>query len=125
MGYLKITDVLFCYRHDCPTWVSCLAHFHKNIVLPFQVLEETGFDISSLINPNDYIESLIHEQTVRLYIIGGIQRDTKFEPKTRNEIKAVEWFPIADLPNSRKDLTPKVKMGVGANSFFMVVPFIK
>lgn len=125
MVYLKITNFLFGYRHDLPHPLSCLVHFLKNIVLPFQVLEETGFDISSLINPNDYIESLIHEQTVRLYIIGGIQRDTKFEPKTRNEIKAVEWFPIADLPNSRKDLTPKVKMGVGANSFFMVVPFIK
>uniref|UniRef100_A0A1B6I4Q5 m7GpppN-mRNA hydrolase n=1 Tax=Homalodisca liturata TaxID=320908 RepID=A0A1B6I4Q5_9HEMI len=90
-----------------------------------EVLEETGFDISSLINPNDFVESLVQEQLVRLYIISGIPQDTKFEPKTRNEIKAVEWFPIADLPCSKKDLTPKVKMGVSANSFFMVLPFIR
>uniref|UniRef100_A0A1B6MNL8 m7GpppN-mRNA hydrolase n=1 Tax=Graphocephala atropunctata TaxID=36148 RepID=A0A1B6MNL8_9HEMI len=90
-----------------------------------EVLEETGFDISNLIDANDYVESLVQEQLVRLYIISGIPRETKFEPKTRNEIKAVEWFPIADLPCSKKDLTPKVKMGVSANSFFMVLPFIR
>lgn len=52
-------------------------------------------------------------------------RDTKFQPRTRNEIKACEWFAVADLPNSKKDNTPKVKMGVNANSFFMVLPFMK
>ncbi|XP_034833496.1 m7GpppN-mRNA hydrolase [Maniola hyperantus] len=90
-----------------------------------EVLEETGFDISGLINKQDYIEALIHDQIVRLYIIGYIPRDTKFQPMTRNEIKACEWFPIADLPANRKDMTPKVKMGVGPNAFFMVLPFVK
>jgi len=90
-----------------------------------EVLEETGFDISNLINPSEYIEASIHEQLIRLYIIPGVPQDIKFEPKTRNEIKAVEWFPIADLPCNKKDLTPKVKMGVSANSFFMVLPFIR
>jgi len=90
-----------------------------------EVLEETGFDISSYINPTDFVEASVHDQVVRLYIIGGIPKETKFEPKTRNEIKAVEWFPIADLPCSKKDLTPKVKIGVSANSFFMVLPFIR
>ncbi|CAH2238804.1 jg7738 [Pararge aegeria aegeria] len=68
---------------------------------------------------------MIHDQIVRLYIIGYIPRDTKFQPRTRNEIKACEWFPIADLPANRKDMTPKVKMGVGPNAFFMVLPFVK
>lgn len=90
-----------------------------------EVLEETGFDISNLINKQDYIEAMIHDQIVRLYIIGYISRDTKFQPRTRNEIKACEWFPIADLPANRKDMTPKVKMGVGPNAFFMVLPFVK
>lgn len=90
-----------------------------------KVLEETGFDISGLINKQDYIEALIHDQIVRLYIIGYIPRDTKFQPRTRNEIKACEWFPIADLPANRKDMTPKVKMGVSPNAFFMVLPFVK
>lgn len=92
---------------------------------PFQVLEETGFDISKLINKNDFIEATIHEQIVRLYIIGYIPRDTKFQPRTRNEIKACEWFPLADLPANKKDMTPKLKMGVSPNAFFMVLPFVK
>jgi len=90
-----------------------------------EVLEETGFDITTFIDPNLYLESVIHEQLVRLYIIMGISMGTKFQPRTRNEIKACEWFPIADLPNSKKDSTPKLKMGVNPNAFFMVLPFIK
>ncbi|XP_032685608.1 m7GpppN-mRNA hydrolase isoform X1 [Odontomachus brunneus] len=90
-----------------------------------EVLEETGFDISNLIDKNEYIESAINDQVVRLYIISGVQQDTKFQPKTRKEIKNVEWFDVADLPNNKKDMTPKVKIGVGPNAFFMVVPFVK
>ncbi|XP_053611253.1 m7GpppN-mRNA hydrolase [Plodia interpunctella] len=90
-----------------------------------EVLEETGFDISKLINKNDYIEATIHDQIVRLYIIGYIPRDTKFQPRTRNEIKACEWFALSDLPSNKKDMTPKLKMGVSPNAFFMVLPFVK
>ncbi|XP_014207360.1 m7GpppN-mRNA hydrolase [Copidosoma floridanum] len=90
-----------------------------------EVLEETGFDISNLIDKNDYIESVINEQLVRLYVISGVQKDTKFQPKTRKEIKNVEWFELEHLPNNKKDMTPKVKMGVGPNAFFMVVPFVR
>lgn len=90
-----------------------------------EVYEETGFDITEYIDPNFYFESIINDQLVRLYVITGISLKTKFQPRTRYEIKACEWFPIADLPNSKKDNTPKVKMGVNANSFFMVLPFVK
>lgn len=98
---------------------------NNNLIPNFQVLEETGFDISKLINKNDYIETMMHEQVVRLYIIGYIPRETKFAPKTRNEIKACEWFALADLPTNKKDVTPKVKMGISPNAFFMVMPFVK
>ncbi|XP_045500937.1 m7GpppN-mRNA hydrolase-like [Colias croceus] len=90
-----------------------------------EVLEETGFDITNLMNKQDFIEATIHDQIVRLYIVAYVPRDTKFQPRTRNEIKACEWFPIADLPANRKDMTPKVKMGVSPNAFFMVLPFVK
>lgn len=90
-----------------------------------EVLEETGFDISDFIDKNEYIESIINDQLVRLYIISGVQKDTKFQPKTRKEIKNVEWFDLENLPNNKKDMTPKVKIGVGPNAFFMVVPFVK
>ncbi|XP_011299146.1 m7GpppN-mRNA hydrolase isoform X1 [Fopius arisanus] len=90
-----------------------------------EVLEETGFDISKLIDKNEYIESTINDRLVRLYIITGVQKETKFQPRTRKEIKSVEWFSLMDLPNNPKDMTPKVKMGVGPNAFFMVVPFVR
>ncbi|XP_018330776.1 m7GpppN-mRNA hydrolase [Agrilus planipennis] len=90
-----------------------------------EVLEETGFDISNYIDPDLYFESIINEQLVRLYVIKGISMETEFKPRTRCEIKACEWFPIVDLPNNKKDNTPKVKMGVSPNAFFMVLPFIK
>jgi mRNA-decapping enzyme subunit 2 len=93
--------------------------------LIFQVLEETGFDISKMIDEKEYIESTINEQLVRLYIISGIPHDTKFQPRTRYEIKSIEWFSVAELPSSKKDNTPKFKTGVGPNALFMVMPFIK
>ena len=78
-----------------------------------------------MIDENDYIEATVNEQTVRLYVISGVNENIKFQPRTRNEIKNVEWFMISDLPTNKKDMTSKAKIGVGPNSFFMVLPFIK
>lgn len=55
-----------------------------------QVREETGFDISALINENDFIETTFNEQLARLYIVPGVPKDAKFEPQTRGEIKVSE-----------------------------------
>ncbi|XP_006814142.1 m7GpppN-mRNA hydrolase-like [Saccoglossus kowalevskii] len=90
-----------------------------------EVLEETGFNISNYIDENEYIEERINEQIVRLYIIPYVPDDTKFQPKTRNEIKSVEWFLVDDLPCHKRDSTPKVKLNMSANNFFMVIPFVK
>lgn len=75
--------------------------------------------------PEEYLESVVNDQLVRLYIIKNIPRSTEFKPRTRCEIKACNWFAIADLPNNKKDSTPKVKIGVSSNAFFMVFPFVK
>lgn len=90
-----------------------------------EVHEETGFDISNYTDPECYFEQFIRDQKVRLYIVQNIPRTTKFEPKTRCEIKACEWFAINDLPNHKKDETPRIKLGINPNAFFMVMPFIK
>ncbi|XP_028318305.1 m7GpppN-mRNA hydrolase-like isoform X3 [Gouania willdenowi] len=89
------------------------------------VMEETGFDIKNRICKNLYIEQKITDQVVRLYIITGVSRDTKFYPKTRKEIRNIEWFPIEKLPNHRNDMTPKSKLGLAPNRFFMAIPFIR
>ncbi|CAJ0958123.1 unnamed protein product, partial [Ranitomeya imitator] len=74
-----------------------------------EVLEETGFDIKDRICSNDYIELRINDQLARLYIIPG----------------NIEWFPIEKLPCHKNDMTPKSKLGLAPNKFFMVIPFIR
>lgn len=90
-----------------------------------EVLEETGFDIKNRICNDMYIEQKISDQVVRLYIIPGVPKDTKFYPKTRKEIRNIEWFPIEKLPSHRNDMTPKSKLGLAPNRFFMAIPFIR
>lgn len=90
-----------------------------------EVLEETGFDISSIISPKEFLETTVNDQLTRLYLIPGVPRNTKFIPRTRNEIRALQWFPIADLPNNKKDAMTKVRLGVSSGSFFMVFPFVR
>lgn len=90
-----------------------------------EVLEETGFDIKNRICKDMYIEQKISDQVVRLYIIPGVPKDTKFYPKTRKEIRNIEWFPMEKLPSHRNDMTPKSKLGLAPNRFFMAIPFIR
>ncbi|XP_043106352.1 m7GpppN-mRNA hydrolase [Puntigrus tetrazona] len=90
-----------------------------------EVLEETGFDIRDRICQKTYIEQRISDQLVRLYIIPGVPKDTRFNPKTRKEIRNIEWFPVDKLPCHRNDMTPKSKLGLAPNKFFMAIPFMR
>lgn len=91
-----------------------------------EVEEETGYNCSHLINPNDFVEYTLNFQYIKLYIIKGIPFGTKFEPKTRNEIKEASWFKVEELPSTRYD-EPVMKDNkkIRANSFYMILPFIK
>lgn len=88
-----------------------------------EVLEETGFDISHLIDKTEYLEHYFNDQLIRLYIITGVQPNVKFHPKTRKEIKSIEWFAVSSLPLGRKDQVSKTNLG--PISLFMVIPFVK
>lgn len=92
-----------------------------------EVYEETGFDISHLIDTNDYLEANVNEQIIRLYIIPGVKKCEKFVPKTRNEIKAINWFPVYDIPLNKKDAFLKQMNGNNTiyNTFYMVSPFLR
>uniref|UniRef100_A0A3P9LJY1 Decapping mRNA 2 n=1 Tax=Oryzias latipes TaxID=8090 RepID=A0A3P9LJY1_ORYLA len=37
----------------------------------------------------------------------------------------IEWFSIEKLPSHRNDMTPKSKLGLAPNRFFMAIPFIR
>lgn len=57
-----------------------------------QVLEETGFDVSNLLNKDEYIEMIFGQQRVRLYVIAGVKDDTAFAPLTKKEISVCPLF---------------------------------
>ena len=90
-----------------------------------EVLEETGYDISPIVKHDQYLEISINDQTIRLYIVTNVPKSTKFEPRTRREIKEVRWFSLDELPVHRKDIRTKQTLGYSPNSFFMVIPFVK
>lgn len=55
----------------------------------------------------------------------NVSLDTQFSPRTRYEIKCCDWFPIDSLPVNKNDAISKAKLGINANSFFMIMPFVK
>lgn len=78
---------------------ASLVYFRANecienqcCLISLQVLEETSFDIRDRIGQKTYIEQKISDQLVRLYIIPGVPKDTKFNPKTRKEIRVCIHF---------------------------------
>ncbi|XP_050079810.1 m7GpppN-mRNA hydrolase [Anopheles maculipalpis] len=90
-----------------------------------EVYEETGYDIRKLIIPTEYIEVNINYQFTRLYLVPGVPLETVFVPKTRNEIKCCEWFPVDLLPVTKHASIVKDNHNLSGNSFFMILPFVK
>lgn len=90
-----------------------------------EVYEETGYDIKNLLVPSEYIELIINYQYTRLYLIRGVPISTVFIPRTRNEIKCCEWFPIEPLPVTKNENFVKDNLSMNGNSFFMILPFVK
>lgn len=64
-------------------------------------------------------------QTTRLYIVKNVPTDTVFVPRTRMEIKSCEWFTLEHLPTHKTDTICKIHLGINANSFFMIMPYVK
>lgn len=90
-----------------------------------EVLEETGFNISNLIDPDQFAELVINDQTCRLFFVPGVANDTKFAPRTKCEIRDIRWYPIDCLPSSKKDPMPENPLNIGYNSLYMVMPFTR
>ena len=82
-----------------------------------QVYEEIGFDISPFLVEADYVETVQHQQSTKLFIVSGISeqaralirqsllvlliaylRQTGFAPQTRKEISSIAWHWVSDLP---------------------------
>lgn len=87
--------------------------------------EETGYDIANLADKDDFIEGVLNYQYTRLYLIRNVPIETVFVPRTRKEIKCCEWFSIEHLPTHKTDPVSRNHLGINANSFFMIMPFVK
>ncbi|RRT61675.1 hypothetical protein B296_00021946, partial [Ensete ventricosum] len=86
-----------------------------------EVLEETGFDVSKLLKLDEYIEVVIGQQRVRLYIIAGVKEDTVFAPLTKKEISEISWHRLDELQPAGDDITSR---GINGLKLYMVAPFL-
>ncbi|KZT44377.1 DCP2-domain-containing protein [Sistotremastrum suecicum HHB10207 ss-3] len=83
-----------------------------------EVLEETGCDVSDYVNEDEYIHTVVREQSITLFIVHGIPEDFQFKTRTRKEISKIEWFKLTDLPTwKRKKDAP--------GKFYLITPFIR
>ncbi|XP_005108319.1 m7GpppN-mRNA hydrolase [Aplysia californica] len=89
-----------------------------------EVLEETGFDIRPHVDPYEYLEKNFNEQLNRLYLIDGIPWDTAFQPKTRREIRDIQWFPLEMLLTAKTESLLKETVGQNVN-LYTVVPYLR
>ncbi|KAJ6823475.1 mRNA-decapping enzyme subunit 2-like [Iris pallida] len=86
-----------------------------------EVLEETGCDVSKLLKMDDYIEVVIGQQRVRLYIITGVKEDSLFAPLTKKEISEISWHRLEDLQPAGDDT---ISRGLNGLKLYMVAPFL-
>ncbi|KAK9703019.1 mRNA-decapping enzyme subunit 2, partial [Basidiobolus ranarum] len=98
-----------------------------------EVLEETGFDIGSYLEEDQFIEIVIHEQRIKLFIATGIPESTIFVPLTRKEISKIDWHRISDLPTSKTKAGNSGIYDIAAqntgsskstNRYYMIIPFV-
>ena len=55
-----------------------------------EVFEETGYDITNKITPDEYLELAYEDMFVQLFIVHGISRKTIFQPQTKGEVKVCQ-----------------------------------
>ncbi|KAF2762554.1 hypothetical protein EJ05DRAFT_471551 [Pseudovirgaria hyperparasitica] len=96
-----------------------------------EVYEETGFDIQEAGLVQDekemkYIEVSMREQHMRLYVFRNVPMDTHFEPRTRKEISAIDWYKLWDLPTLKrqKQVQAMAEPALKDSMFYMVAPFL-
>ncbi|POS87974.1 hypothetical protein EPUL_001016 [Erysiphe pulchra] len=94
-----------------------------------EVYEETGFDLgeAGFVPADRQVKSIelnMHEQQIRLFVFRGIPMNTHFEPRTRKEISAIDWWQLSDLPAFRKGKAQVQQPVYKATNFYMVAPFL-
>ena len=57
--------------------------------------------------------------------MAGVRENVHLQPKSKAEIRKVEWFPLSDLPENLKDKDCKERTGYSSGSFFIMIPFLQ
>ncbi|EEA07094.1 Dcp2, box A domain-containing protein [Cryptosporidium muris RN66] len=68
-----------------------------------EAYEELGIDVSNHLHDALYIEKQVDEQTIKLFVIPGIDENTILEPKKRKEIAEIRWFNFTSLPGWQEE----------------------
>lgn len=96
-----------------------------------EVYEETGYNLKEAIHiadDEDFVETTIRAQHIKLYIFPGVPMNTYFEPRTRKEISEIEWCKLSELPamkrQERKQEGRGEDLAINAKRFYMVAPFM-
>ena len=96
-----------------------------------EVYEETGYNLkeaSHIADDQDFLETTIRAQHVKLYIFPEVPMNTHFEPRTRKEISEIEWCKLSELPamkrQERKQEGRGEDLAINAKRFYMVAPFM-
>lgn len=96
-----------------------------------EVYEETGYNLkeaSHTADDEDFVETTIRAQHIKLYIFPGVPMNTHFEPRTRKEISEIEWCKLSELPamkrQERKQEGRGEDLAINAKRFYMVAPFM-
>lgn len=64
--------------------------------------------MEDLVDKNEYLENQMNDQLTRLYIVPGVPMTTKFQPKTRKEIKVCENVCNSTTLSKRPQVSPIV-----------------
>ncbi|VEU22824.1 DEKNAAC103912 [Brettanomyces naardenensis] len=80
-----------------------------------ELKEETGFDGSSYIDEDEYVERTIKGKNYKIFLVRGVPLDTPFSPIARNEIRQIKWFDVKSL----------LKQTRTTNNFYLVGAMIK
>lgn len=96
-----------------------------------EVYEETGYNLKEanhIADDEDFVETTIRAQHIKLYIFPGVPMNTHFEPRTRKEISEIEWCKLSELPamkrQERKQEGRGEDLAINAKRFYMVAPFM-
>ena len=94
-------NVVLVQGYNSKVWAFPKGKINQNESYPDcaarEVFEETSFDIAPLVKKNNYIELLNENQLIRLYVVENVPKDQKFWPRTRKEIRDIQWFSLQKL----------------------------